>query len=514
MNPFKMTSTIKYYLNSQSIPFTNHFLNSLPQNSLSALSNLLFDYQIPNMTVRLEAEDLTEIPYPAIAYLADEEFVVLEKLADNKIYYQHPKTGSVSESLAEFSEKWSGITVLAEPDSNSKEPNYEANKKSEKLEQARKLALASVVILVFSFAVLNLQSLALVGLAFLKMIGVGLSILLLIAQSDQNNSLVQKFCNSSKKTSCQTVLDSKASKLFNWLSLSELGLVYFAGGFFVLLLSSFSASSTQTPTFLAWLSVLALPYTLFSVYYQKFVVKQWCPLCLGVLVLLWLEFALGFQFLNLPTFPTLNAPNLQLLILGFAIPTAFWMLAKPWWQESQQLNPAKQELNAFKMDGEVFGSLLEKSRFVETGSVFGEMMLGSPESEHEILMVTNPFCKPCAKAHKQLESLFWEFSETARFKFRFVSPSEIAQQILMLQNPTTQKEALAAWYKNPNLKDWRQKYPTKSISSEVMESLEQQSAWSKAHEVNYTPTFFINSYELPQLYSIEEVKFYLRELQG
>jgi hypothetical protein len=69
-----MTSTIKYYLNSQSIPFTNHFLNSLPQNSLSALSNTLFDYKIPNMTVRLEAKDLTDIPYPAIAYLEDGEF--------------------------------------------------------------------------------------------------------------------------------------------------------------------------------------------------------------------------------------------------------------------------------------------------------------------------------------------------------------------------------------------------------------------------------------------------------
>ncbi|MFT5618579.1 MAG: hypothetical protein ACI85I_001814 [Arenicella sp.] len=74
MNPFKMNHTFKHYLNYQSIPFTNHFLNSLPQNSLSELSNLLFDYKIPNITVRLETEDLTEIPYPAIAYLADEEF--------------------------------------------------------------------------------------------------------------------------------------------------------------------------------------------------------------------------------------------------------------------------------------------------------------------------------------------------------------------------------------------------------------------------------------------------------
>ncbi len=299
-----------------------------------------------------------------------------------------------------------------------------------------------------------------------------------------------------------------------------------AGGFFVLFLSSFSVSSTQTPTFLAWLSAFALPYTLFSVCYQKFVVKQWCPLCLGVLVLvlvlvlisLWLDFALGFQFLNLPTFQTLNVLNLQLLILGFAIPTVFWILAKPWWQESQQLNPTKQELNSFKrrrMDGEVFGSLLEKSKFVETGSVFGEMILGNSESDHEILMVTNPFCKPCAKAHKQLESLLWEFSETVRFKFHIVSPYEIAQQILMLQNPTNQKEALAAWYANSNSKSCRQKYPARTVSAEV-EPKVWNDKWNgaKTHEVNYTSTFFVNGYELPQLYSIAEAKFYLRELQG
>ncbi|MFT6961814.1 MAG: putative membrane protein [Flammeovirgaceae bacterium] len=509
-----MSQLLKHYLNSQSISFTNHYLNPLPQNSLSTLSNLLFDYKIPNMTVRLEAEDLSEIPYPAIAYLADEEFVVLEKLTDNKIYYQHPKTGSVSESLAEFSEKWSGITILAEPDSNSKEPNYKANKKAEKLGVFRKSALVFIALLILGFTIFKLQNLTFAGMAFLKVIGIALSVLLLIAQSDQNNSLVQKLCNVSKKTSCQTVLDSKASKLFGWLSLSELGLVYFSGGFFVLLLSSFWVGSIQTLPFLAWLSVLALPYTLFSVYYQKFVVKQWCPLCLGVLVLLWLEFALGFQFLNLSTFPTLNVPNLQLLTLGFAIPTAFWLFAKPWWQKSQQLNPTKQELNSFKMDGEVFGSLLEKSKFVETGNIAGEMVLGNLDSDHEILMITNPFCKPCAKAHKQLESLFWEFAETVRFKFRFVSPSEIAQQILMLQNPTTQKEALAEWYANSDSKSWRKKYPTKTISSEVEESLKRQAIWSETHEVNYTPTFFINGYELPQLYSIENTKFYLREVLG
>ncbi|MFT6961811.1 MAG: putative membrane protein [Flammeovirgaceae bacterium] len=356
-----MTSTFKHYLNSQAIPFTSHFLNSLPQNSLSALSNILFDYKIPNMIVRLEAEDLTDIPYPAIAYLADGEFVILENLADNKIHYQHPKTGSVSESLAEFSEKWSGITILAEPDSNSKEPNYKANKKAEKLGVFRKSALVFIALLIIGFTIFNFQNLVFTGMAFLKVIGIGFSVLLLIAQSDQSNSLVQKLCNTSKKTSCQTVLDSKASNLFGWLSLSELGLVYFSGGFLVLLFSSFSVGSIQIFPFLAWLSVLALPYTLFSVYYQKFVVKQWCPLCLGVLVLLWLEFALGFQFLNLSTFPTLNVPNLQLLTLGFAIPIAFWLLAKPWWQKSQQLNPTKQELNTFKMDGEVFGSLLEKT---------------------------------------------------------------------------------------------------------------------------------------------------------
>jgi uncharacterized membrane protein/protein-disulfide isomerase len=382
----------------------------------------------------------------------------------------------------------------------------------EKLGVFRKSALVFIALLIIGFTIFNFQNLAFAGMAFLKVIGIALSVLLLIAQSDQNNSLVQKLCNSSKKTSCQTVLDSKASKLFGWLSLSELGLVYFSGGFFVLLFSSFSVGSIQRLPFLAWLSVLALPYTLFSVYYQKFVVKQWCPLCLGVLILLWLEFALGFQFLNLPTFPTLNVPNLQLLILGFAIPTAFWLLAKPWWQESQQLNPAKQELNTFKMDGEVFGSLLEKSKFVETGNIEYEMVLGNPNAEHEILMVTNLFCKPCAKAHRQLESLLWEFSETVRFKFRFVSQSEIAQQILMLPNPTTQKEALAEWYANPDSKSWRQKYPTKTVSSEVEESLKRQVAWSETHEINYTPTFFINGYELPQLYSIENVKFYFREV--
>ncbi|HEY2722735.1 MAG TPA: hypothetical protein VGI82_13465 [Chitinophagaceae bacterium] len=33
---------------------------------------------------------------------------------------------------------------------------------------------------------------------------------------------------------------------------------------------------------ISWLNIFALPYTLFSVYYQWKVAKQWCILCLAV----------------------------------------------------------------------------------------------------------------------------------------------------------------------------------------------------------------------------------------
>lgn len=98
-----------------------------------------------------------------------------------------------------------------------------------------------------------------------------------------------------KAFSCDAVLNSKASKLFGIIKMSDIGIVYFMGGLVLLLFSFYGMTEVQkTLDMTSFLSVCSFPYIIFSLSYQRLKVKKWCPLCLGVLTVLLLENILGW----------------------------------------------------------------------------------------------------------------------------------------------------------------------------------------------------------------------------
>jgi len=130
-------------------------------------------------------------------------------------------------------------------------------------------------------------------LTLFKTAGLITSILLLIQSIDSNNPLVQVLCQGGGKTDCNAILSSKAAKVpipiaigieLTW---SEVGFFYFAGTWLLLLFGGGSPAIWQA---LALLNFISLPYTVYSIYYQARVAKQWCVLCCTVQALLWLEF--------------------------------------------------------------------------------------------------------------------------------------------------------------------------------------------------------------------------------
>ena len=66
--------------------------------------------------------------------------------------------------------------------------------------------------------------------------GVIVTSLLLWYEIDSNNPLLHKVCTGIVKGNCDAILSGKQSKLFSWLSWSEIGFFYFAGGLLTLLL--------------------------------------------------------------------------------------------------------------------------------------------------------------------------------------------------------------------------------------------------------------------------------------
>ncbi len=231
-----------------------------------------------------------------------------------------------------FMAEWSGVVLLAEPGSESGEKNYKDNKWSEYLNDLRlPFILIGPLVLYFIFILSGIHSpgtlLFLSALLLLtKLVGTIVCGLLLWYEMDKTNPGLRKICKG-RHTSCEAILSSKHAKLFKWIGWNEIGFFYFVGGFIFL----FFSIHNLLPAFvlLSTLTVLALPYTVFSIYYQWAVIKKWCRLCLLVQGLLFFEFVIAYAgYRSYEWFTNLSLLQAPGFLLAFAIPVFFWVYTK------------------------------------------------------------------------------------------------------------------------------------------------------------------------------------------
>jgi len=287
-------------LNALKVPFTFRGVNdSLKQHpdypSIAALHDVLKEYGVDNMVLQVDKEKLDEIPLPFIAQMRGKTngFITFTQVTDDRVSYTANNSLSKTKAISrkQFEEDWSGVALLAEKTEQAGEKDFETNLKKEKLLQWRMPLLVSalVFLLILAFSSAGIFSLTYVILTLLKLAGMLVTGMLLWYEIDKNNPFLQKVCSGSKATNCNAILQSKEAKLFGIISWSEIGFFYFAGGLVFVI-----STQEKSPELLAWLNLAALPYTLFSVYYQWRIAKQWCPLCLAVQALLIAEAILFF----------------------------------------------------------------------------------------------------------------------------------------------------------------------------------------------------------------------------
>lgn len=254
-----------------------------------------FDFfKIPNLTIRLKPDQLSEITLPAIAHCQTKQesyFVLLQSLTNNQICYYREGKGDVMEEVEVFVEKWGGTVLLLAPDENSGEPNYEENRKKEQREKLEKGLMWGALGIFVLVGVFLQTPLYLSGIFLLYGIGTVVSILLLQSEYGQRVEWVEKLCSplppngGINKVNCNTVTQSAGGKIFGF-SWAEIGLVYFGGGTISFIIEQLTLTQVSL---LSLLHFITLPYVIYSIYYQAFVVRVWCMLCLivqGVLIMI------------------------------------------------------------------------------------------------------------------------------------------------------------------------------------------------------------------------------------
>ena len=497
--------------------FSEKCFNEHPhKNNLFGLSKLLSDYGVKNAGTRIsdKKNDITEIQTPFIAQFSS-EFVAVSNVEPDSVSFFWKGSDHVM-PVAKFIEAWTGVVLLAESSEESIEPDYKKHKQTELINIFKKIiffsAFGLLLVLAYFFQSLYTD----VGISILLIVnltGMYISWLLLLKQLHIESQYADKICSLFKQKDCNDILESEAAKMWGVIGWSEIGFGYFLANVLMLLFLP------ELITYIALINIITLPYSFWSVWYQKTKAKQWCMLCLIVQVLLWAIFIINLigGYIRIPELGFLELFYLTIAGSCYFASILGINLLSPKLSADKSMQLIQQSLNSFKADEDIFKSALKNQPFYETNNCNSIIRFGNPESKLQITVLSNPYCNPCAKMHKRIEDFLLEINNNISIQYILSSFGENLNTTnkyliaaCMADKTGSAIQVLSNWFeKGKALRDDYLKDMELDIENPEVESeFQKHEAWSKETQLRSTPTILVNGYKLPENYKIEDLRYF------
>jgi uncharacterized membrane protein len=492
--------------------------------SLKSVCDALTKWNVENYPLDLELDEIKALEMPFIAHFkaGGGQLVFVEEINNGQVVYFLSGNKRIEENFEKFSEKLSGAVVVFEAGKDSGEKEYRQLRQNEILSKSLlALGIISLVVWAVFIFISNTGGTAYQsgylfwGLLATKIIGLTASVFLVLHELKVHTLLADKICGFSSKTDCDTVLSSNASRVFGWINWADAGIIYFTGS--LLYLAGINESSSLWV--LAIISALALPYPVFSIYYQTFKSKKWCPFCLVVQGVLVAEFILLF-----PVLFQVNISIIQLLQFGvsFLIPAGIWFLFKAYRYTIQEHNKVRYSYLGFKRNPEIFRFLLKNNGQKVTPITQDSLVLGNPDAPVTLTAFLSLYCNPCANAFKELKELLENCPELKINAIFSVYEDEESKKLIntlyhIYRNKGQVQTAdfLYKWYtipkQNRKILCEKEQLPDGFDITEIV-SVENKKLFEE-YKVAGTPTIFVNGYKYPKQYEYSDIEFYIDELK-
>ena len=511
----------KRLLESLKIPYTRKFLTEKilahPQYpSLLSISDTLTKYGVECVAAKLESDRLDELPLPGIvqvSFAGGAYFQVLTDVSEEKVLIFDEKGRQKELSRFDFLMSWTGVSLLIEVGEDAAEPEIFQKIRNQQIIQG----LAAVCVLSFSVWVgQGLFSIHSSGLSLfyflLKFLGLVISGILLWYEQNKENTILRKFCVDGKSADCSSILDSKSFQYLDGrITPSYLAFSYFFAG-----VGTLAYYGLFVTSFFAWISLAVLPVLVCSFYYQAVVIKKWCRFCLLIQGVLLLEIltVLGGPFWSAGF--EISAAALFLFFLSGSILGLGWI--KPLIGLQDEVYRTKRELTKVKSNRELFEASLLRSRKVKTEPLGLGIMLKGKRSKYQVTKVSNPYCSPCSRAHTALEVLYKLGNIDLRILFIPGGGDELKEKAIRhllavdgRGDPNLSRQALDDWY-HAEKKDYGRfaaRYQMNGELKQQEERVRKMEDWCRNEQIAYTPTIFIDGYELPKEYNVDDLKYIL-----
>jgi uncharacterized membrane protein len=499
--------------------------------AMTAVTDFLESGGMAYDAVQADASYVHEFNYPLLAHI---------KQPGNE-YLHLVKDTSVWEKEKTITQNWSGIALYGVKGATwHNEENDVAEKAAQKNKYiAAAFIIAGLALFIGSVFILlrddiflkdvisgskDVISVSIFGL--LSLAGLVISIAALGTELGYQSKLVKQVCGTVGNGGCEKVLGSKFAKGFAGITPADASVLYFAAQFLLYLIGCFYNPIISGITTIAFAGIAVAAW---SIYTQAVKLKEWCALCLCIVAVLLGQIAIAtyFQFNNALTSLTPNSQSLvpyaQFLITILLITLAYLPIK----QLIKTNSKNKQELASFKKwktDASLFMAQWEKEPSCDNTILENDLLIGNTNAPIRITVACNPYCGPCASAHKKLDELIEKHPNKISVQVRLlcnpknaddsrtISVKAILQQAAVLKNNNELQLMLRDWFEWMDYEKWGRKWK-KNNDIDVTNALLKHETWNNETGITHTPTFFVNGRKLPGRYNITNMVKMIPQLE-
>lgn len=479
--------------------------------SLNSLTGVLDHFKIPNLALEVpkSIDNIQYLPESFIAHVnkqSGESFALVWKDKDGLMLTENVKTNELFE-YEEFLNIWSGIILGIDAE------EYEIPPKSFKLKKVL-IYLSPLVFLSYFFS-LNQDIHQNLHFA-LSLIGIYVCGLIFQHELGSSSPILDKICSGeSKKLSCSDVMNSKGGKILGIMKLSDLGMIYFLVTSTLSLVTTFKGYEFNL---IYQISLIALSFTIYSLFYQFFVLKKWCLLCLSTVGILLLQAGISYLNYSQPEYLQLPYSKIPLLLFVIYLTTILWFSISENISKNKSLLDLKINYSKFKRNFEIFNTLFSGKTKINTSiQQTDEIVFGKANAPLEIVIITNPLCSFCKSAHKIIHQVL-NYTDEVKIIVRFNLSNkkdridtQIATRLIEIFRNKGESSCLKAMddaYHNLSPLKWLETYG-KCNNINIQDLLEKEKEWCSDHQIHFTPAVYVNGKEYPQEYDFEDLQYFI-----
>lgn len=482
--------------------------------ALVSLTDTLDELGLKHKAVRAEEKHIAQFSFPFLAQTP--RAVGGFEIVPSMEYYKAHKES--------FLNRWEGIAVMLDPRQKTQNKEHEMYlEKESKVESILKVTIF-IGLFIFLFFQTSHFNFLLFVFTLLSILGITICALIILHKIGKDNIITKQLCSSENFHSCDLVLNSNIAEFIKGVDFGDVGLMYFSTLLIFSTFTSITNNATDAFSLMFFPFIFAVAFTFFSLYYQWRIVKAWCKMCLMTVGIIWLQTTIiSFSLTNSKQLlPVLWTHSILQLLLAVSI-SSLWLIIKPLINNRNIERANAVDLLRWKRNPEIFQILLFKQPYTDTFIINNPVICGDTNAPLQFTIISNPFCRPCAAAHLQLEELYNTYPNIVSFKViflveaaddkedrRIIAINKIINAIITTRNVD---RILHDWFEKMVLEDFVQKYPCVNVDNDTLNVLHEYQQWVENNNISYTPTVYLNGYAIPKQYKLEDISSFVLDLR-